>query len=232
MKNLALVLMLILTTSVFGEFWNDVPEMLRPDLADAYYQAGEQYAKSNQAEKAKQYKAMALKIYPEYKPGQEVPKMSVPQTDKEAESIPSSENIKEEVVTRVRQQNLQVERLVHYQFTKAVRALVTENTGMLLSVLDSQLYVGNMDNKIDRNQLEIQLPKMFESRDFTSIPPNALYDLSSITIGHREDGTYALTVSTNSTYDNQMAQIFTFWNSEQTFIFTPSGKTWLISGIE
>jgi len=227
LKKVALFILITLSTGLFAQFWEEVPSMVRPDLADAYYKAGEQYEKNKETrDKGEAYKAMALKIYPDYKPGQGISSPALPEvTPEETKTTPA-----EEISSRVRQKNLKVEKLVQYQFTKMVRAIINENPRMLESVLADRIFAPGYENGYSRARLISQLPQVFAQLDLESVPPSDIYNFSSMRVSVTDQGNYLLKINTTGKLDEMFKQVFVFWESEQHFTFVPQGSSWVLAG--
>lgn len=228
MKRLFTLIISILLVSCFAlslgwaEFYTDLSQESRKELAEAYYMAGEQYKQVGKTKKGQDFIDMAYKIYPGLTPSA----IGEPQrTQKRPTSVQTSwkPSYPKTPPSVAPDQNL-----VLYQFSRFLRAFITEDIEVMKKVLDSSVYIDAIDDWVSEKEIEGYLTTIFDAYPIDKMPPSDLIRLETIEISKLSDYLWKGSVEITDVPEIGLNESINVDSLRQEFFFRPDASSWLI----
>ena len=183
------------------------------ELADAYWAAGQRFADLGQADRAAEFKAEALHVFPGFVPGK-APTASNSAVPVAAPQMPSPEVIKEK--------NLQGEKIARLQFQKLLRGYLTSNTATVLSVLAASVEIQGQPTSPDA----VSVGAFLQAHPAEAGAPDELFLLDSLDAIDGTGQSVVVTVKANPDAPAGLAEVVPFWKDKQTYTFDRVADTW------
>ena len=214
-----LILFFFGALALWPQFYRELSEEKREQMAEAYYTVGERYSEVGEKEKGIEFKNMAFRIDPAFDP------------DKISETAPpvfvDQSLLLEGAKTPVPSEAYETEALVTSFFLRYVGAFLDRDTQKIEELLDNNIFIKKLDTTITRNDAKRMFDKLFNEASALSIPLSKLYNLDTVQIRVFEDNTFILEI--NSPYD--LASKVVFWEFNQRFYIHESDDEWYIYAI-
>ena len=202
-------------------------------LADAYYKAGQRFAKLGDQNRGDAFMSEAKKIYPGYKPGSTGPVVPtaapvLPPPVAPLKSVP--------VLSTVVDQNLQGEKIVRIQFSRLLSAYLGSDPSVLNSVLADQVVVtgkGGQPITLTQAQAVAQAQDFLQKNPVQAASPDDLFKMGTLQITQVPNTvgpSYLLSIQTNPTVPGGLSAV-PFWAPSQTYLFTRVGDIWKLAGV-
>ncbi len=186
------------------------------ELADAYYSAGQRFVDLGQTDRGAEFKAAARHIFQGYVPGQPPP--AVTATPPPPPQIPSTQAVFEN--------NLQGEKIAHFQFQKMLRGYLTESADTIRSVLADQVTVQGAPADPSA------LAGFLEAHPAEVGSPDELFLLDTLDLKDGPDQSVLLSIKANPDAPADLAELVPFWKGTQSYTFVRVGDTWKLSKVE
>jgi len=214
--------------------FESIEQNRRLELADAYYEAGQRFQQLGQKERGAQFIASAQKIYPGYKPSSTRPEVKV--------EVVLPEILLEGTVDpltgipdrpKVREQNINGEKIVGFQFAKLIRGFLSANETSIGSVISENLAGPGFEQGLTNAEVVQGAKSFFESNTFfTRWSPSRLFDMSSIVVfAVQETPDYILSATTNPENREKLMGLLPFWGERVSFYFIRRGDNWFLAGL-
>ena len=198
------------------EFFGELTNAQRYDLADAYERVAARFDELGQAPRAAEYRERAREIFPGFSDeggpepsGAEAPAPARPQSAAADSSGGDASN---------------------YYFSKLLRGVFSENIPLTLSAVAEPLYLPLFDDGVNKTEIASELTWFFDSYDVTVVDPRAVFDMESIIITPLNNGYWRLDVETEPEYRDAVPEV-TFWASKMGFYFRRYPEGWRLSAI-
>ncbi len=221
-----LVLLVLVTTGLWAQFYTTLPRAERKNLAEAYYLVSKQYERNNETQKASEFEAMAYNIDPGLNPN-----------DIQVRDLPSAVALilegRAKLAAVPRESAEAIEVLLRSKFLRLVSAFLSENTQAMLELMDGSVYLSDLSSELTQRQIEAQLDRFFSSIDLTGLVPSQVYDLNSLTVKPLASAvaawgeTYALRIRAKMDFSKSVD----FWQEQQQYLMHRVAGSWLIFSI-
>jgi hypothetical protein len=122
---------------------------------------------------------------------------------------------------------------VGYFFRKLVRAVLSENSPKVMSMLDNPFRTWGYFDGVPRDKIEKDLEIIFDSYDLTAYDSTDLYLMDKITYSYADNSKdiILLTVPATTSGEGTTLEMILFWDSIQEFSFIRSGSSWKLISI-
>jgi len=169
------ILLFFCITPVWSQFYEDLTLQERKELAEAYYLVGKQYQQVGKKEKGDDFIRMAFRIYPMLSPEtiRYQPRSVQTALALAGAWMPKIAVIPAEVAAR---------NAVKFQFSRFLRAFMTQDIEVLGDVLASTVYLPGIDRGISLKEAETVISRYLEENNISEIPPSRLFVLDSISV--------------------------------------------------
>lgn len=228
MKRICTVLITVLLLGCFSlslawtDFYTDLSQESRKELAEAYYMAGEQYKEIGKTKKGQDFIDMAYKIYPGLNPSA----IGEPtRTQKRPTSVQTSW---EPSYPKTPPSVAPDRNLVLYQFTRFLRAFITEDIEVIKKVLDSSLCIHALDDWVSEKVIEEYAGAIFDAYPIDQMPPSDLIRLDTIEITKLSDYLWKGSVEITDVPEIGLNEAISIDSLKQDFYFRPDASSWLI----
>jgi hypothetical protein len=221
-----LVLLVLVTTGLWAQFYITLPRAERKNLAEAYYLVSKQYERNNETQKASEFEAMAYNIDPGLNPN-----------DIQVRDLPSAVALilegRAKLAAVPKESAEAIEALLRSKFLRLVSAFLSENTPAMLELMDGSVYLSDMGSELTQRQIEAQLDAFFSGIDLTGLVPSQVYDLNSLTVRPLVSAaaawgeTYAVRIRAKMDFSKSVS----FWQEQQQYLMHRAGSGWLIFSI-
>ncbi|UCF97714.1 MAG: hypothetical protein JSV89_21485 [Spirochaetaceae bacterium] len=225
MKKLVplLVLLALVATGLWAQFYTTLPRDERRTLAEAYYLVGQQYEQKGENLKARDFKDMAFNIDPGLDPAN-IQLRDLPS----AAALILEGKARLAAVPRTRAEATQ--ELLKSKFLRLVSAFLSKDTASMLDLMEGSVYFGDLGVEMTQGQIETQLNSFFSSTDLTGLAPSSVYDLNSLTVSPVTGPwgeTYAIQIRAKMDFSRQVA----FWTQQQKYLMHQSRGRWLLFSV-
>jgi hypothetical protein len=223
MKKLLPLLVLLVSTSLWAQFYANLPRDERKTLAEAYYVVGQQYERSGDGQKGAEYKEMAHNIYPALDPDK-IQLRDLPS----AASLILEGKARLAAVPRTRVEATQ--ELIKSKFLVLVSAFLSKDTATMLELMEGSVYFTDLGVELTQDQMRTQLDSFFASTDLSGLAPSEVFDLASLSVSPVDTPwgeTYALQIRAKMDYSRQVA----FWSMQQRYLIHQSRGRWLLLSV-
>jgi hypothetical protein len=218
-----LILLVFAATGLWAQFYTTLPRDERKTLAEAYYLVGRQYEQEGKDQKAREFKDMAFNIDPGLDPA-----------NIKLQDLPSAAALilegKAKLAAMPRTREEANRELMKSKFLRWVSALLSEDTGGMLEIMDGSVYFGDLETELTQSQIKSDLDSFFASTDLSGLVPSEVYDLNSLRVSPVTGPwgeTYAVQVRAIEDFSDKVA----FWTQEQKFLIHQSKGTWRMFAI-
>jgi hypothetical protein len=223
MKKLLPLLVLLVSTSLWAQFYANLPRDERRTLAEAYYLVGQQYEQSGDRQKGAEYKEMAYNIDPGLDPA-----------NIQLRDLPSAASLilegKARLAAMPRTRVEATQELVKSKFLRLVSAFLSKDTAAMLELMEGSVYFSDLGIELTQDQMQTQLNSFFASTDLSGLAPSKVFDLGSLTVSPVNTPwgeTYALQIRAKMDYSRQVA----FWSMQQRYLMHQSRGRWLLLSV-
>ncbi len=222
MKRAAVLLsflsILVFTTvsvAAAENFYDDLSQAQRYDLADAYTRVAVQFDTLGEKERAEGYRNLALVIFPGFgnveRPAQDEKPVTVKRPEQQAPD-PSGGDAS------------------YYYFNKLLRGVFNENKSLTLSVIADPLYLPLFDAGVEKTLISSELDWFFDEYDVSSIAPYDVFQMNTVQVTPLDNGYWRLDVQTLPEYADAVPEI-TFWAEKMGFYFRKFPEGWRLAAI-
>ena len=175
MKKLLPLLVLLVSTSLWAQFYANLPRDERRTLAEAYYLVGQQYEQSGDRQKGAEYKEMAYNIDPGLDPA-----------NIQLRDLPSAASLilegKARLAAMPRTRVEATQELIKSKFLRLVSAFLSKDTAAMLELMEGSVYFSDLGIELTQDQMQTQLNSFFASTDLSGLAPSEVFDLGSLTV--------------------------------------------------
>jgi len=213
-----LVLAFLIAITAVGastNFYEDMSDVQRYDLADAYDQVAERFEELDDAPRAEKFRAMAELIFPGFY-----------QTERPAEIVdavaPAPPEERLEAI-------IALEASVYY-FEKLLRGVFSENLTLSLSVIADTLFLPLYDEGIKKSNLEEEMEFLFAKYEIDSYEAGDVLQLEDIEVMPLENGYWRVDVETWPQFTIGPEGV-TFWSDKMGFYFRKFPQGWRLAAI-
>jgi hypothetical protein len=223
---LSILILPLVAGIAWSQFYKDFSETQRKTLAEACYLAGAQYAKVGKTELGREYKELAVMIYPQLAPSE----ITEPQQ-------PSAEELLAQGRAGMLAPPEAAEKpglLPRSFFLRLLGAFLDRDPTEVTAFLDGSVYIDALQVDVSRADAEAALKDFFSTVSLAGVEPGALYNLDSIAIAKAPDQaqkqwgqTSTLRVDARMDFSQQMS----FWEESQQFWAHKLGASWYIFAI-
>lgn len=216
------VLLVLLPVLIWGQFYQNLPQDKRRELAEAYYLVGTQYIQTGKEQKGRDFQEMAFLIDPRLEP----------------EKIQLKDFATAEALIAGRQAAIlqpypqRTEDVLRSRFMRLAGAFLAGDTSTVLGLLDGSVYIDGAE--VSRTRIGQELDRFFAGRNLQGLVPSEVYDIDSLTFTPNPAGspaawgeTWRLTIRARRDFSG----IIAFWKPEQQFWVHRRGNSWPIMGI-
>jgi len=218
-----LVLLVLVATGLWAQFYTTLPREERKTLAEAYYLVGQQYEQKGENQKARDFKDMARNIDPGLDPAN-IQLQDLPS----AAALILEGKAKLAAVPRTRAEATQ--ELLKSKFLRWVSAFLSKDTAGMLELMEGSVYFGDLGSELTQSQIESELNGFFSSADLSGLAPSEVYDLGSLNVTPVTGPwgeTYAIQVRAKMDFSGQVI----FWTQAQKYLMHQSKGNWLLFAI-
>ena len=216
---------ILLAELAFAQFYKDLSQEKRKELAEAYYLVGSQYLKTGKATMGKGYQALAYKIYPQL----DTAMLSLEETTPAAALIAEGRG----KIVAPPQSLESVSRLIRARFLQLISALVSEDVEATLETLDGSVYLTKAQREVTQEEMRKELEAFFAGASLLGLAPSQVYDLNSLEIGPAAavppswGDTYTIRIEAREDFSQQVV----IWEKEQQFLIHRIGRDWRIFAV-
>ncbi len=214
-----LVLLVVVPALLWGQFYDQLPQEKRHELAEAYWLVGKQYIETGKEPKGRAFQQMAFLIDPQLDPSQIKP-----------EDVATAEELIARRAPIVMVEP--VEELLRSRFMRLVGSFLASDTASVLELLDGSIAVDGVE--VTQPQVREELGRFFADRSLRGLAPSEVYDLGSLGFTRnppgsspRWDETYRLSVRARRDFSATIG----FWRQRQDFYIHRRGGEWLFMAI-
>lgn len=207
---------------MWSQFYSDLSMESRKELAEAYYLAGKQYEAIGKKDKGRDFVEMAFKIYPGLAPS-EVKEPA--DTQKRPTTLRTSW---EPSYPKTPPSVAPDRNLVLYQFTRFLRAFITEDLAVMQKVLDSSVYIDAAELWLPKRDIADFLQTAFDQYPIDEMPPSELLRLETIEVTKLSDFLWKGTVEITDVPRIGLNESINVDSPVQEFYFRPESSSWLI----
>lgn len=223
-RHLITILMLICTTLIASadNFYDSYPESERLMIADAYLAVSENYKDMGEMKKAESFRSIALEVYPEIEAARRSGKLSIaPETAGDASQLPTA---------APQRPTGKEPAAVRYYFSKLLRAVFTENSKTVLSMISTRLYLPGYEQGVSKEEVADYLEMAFKKYPLESTDPALIYNFNRYFI--KKEGS-AWTVKVNLTPEGSriMNAELSFPGEAHIFYFREYREGWRLIAI-
>lgn len=218
------ILFCLLSSFAWAQFYEQLSQEERKELAEAYYMVGEQYKKVGKTEKGNDFIAMAFRIYPKLKteaiePGK-TPARAKPTVVGEWQPtyspVPAGTTAKNAIM---------------YQFSRFLRGFFTEDKETMLEIIDSRLFIPGIEQGLPKAEIDARLQYFFLNEEVSTVPPSRIVDLQSLSFDPVERAVWKAEISTAQQPKIHLKNYVPTKNGKLTFFFRVVGDQWLIFAV-
>jgi len=218
-----LILLFIVATGLWAQFYTTLPRDERRTLAEAYYLVGQQYEQRGETQKAENFKSMAFNI----DPGLDAANIQI-------QDLPSAAALilegKAKLAAMPRTRGEATQELMKSKFLRFVSAFLSKDTEAMLELMEGSVYFGDLDIEMTQAQIKAQLEPFFASADLSGLAPTEVFDLNTLTVSPVTGSwgeTYAVDISAKKDFSKQVV----FWSQQQKYLMHQSKGNWLIFSV-
>lgn len=212
---LSILIILTFSLSAAENFYDNLSEAQRYDLADAYTRVADQFDTLEQGERADGYRDLVQVIYPGFgeveRPVDEPETTSTRRPDQPAPD-PSGGDAS------------------YYYFNKLLRGIFNENKSLTLSVIADPLYLPLFDAGVEKGLVSSELDWFFSEYDISNYIPNDVFRMNTIQVTPLDNGYWRLDVQTQPEYTVAVPEV-TFWAEKMGFYFRKFPEGWRLAAI-
>ena len=222
--TLFIVIFVLIGGSLFAQFYEHFNMSFRRELAEAYYLVGKQYQSIGKKEKGSDFIDMAFNIYPELNPKAIDPNKRIVKT------APSITGEWKPRYPRI-PSGITAENAVKYQFARFLRNFFIENTSGMLDVVDSRIYIPQLNVSYSYNEFQRALVNFFDQYDIDQIPPSRQFDLTSMEAHQESRHLWSASVMLAEDAEIDLSQFLNPGERKQVFYFRQVGSKWKIFSV-
>ena len=218
-----LILLVLVATGLWAQFYSTLPREERKTLAEAYYLAGQQYEQKGENQKARDFKDMAYNIDPGLDP-ENIQLQDLPT----AAALILEGKAKLAAIPRTRAQANQ--ELIKSKFLRWISAFLSKDTAGMLELMEGSVYFTDLDAEMTQRQIESELDGFFATADLSGLAPTEVFDLNSLSVSPVTGPwgeTYAIQVRAKMDFSDQVI----FWTQDQKYLMHQSRGKWLLFSI-
>ena len=218
-----LILLVLVATGLWAQFYSTLPREERKTLAEAYYLAGQQYEQKGENQKARDFKDMAYNIDPGLDPAN-IQLKDLPT----AAALILEGKAKLAAIPRTRAQANQ--ELIKSKFLRWISAFLSKDTAGMLELMEGSVYFTDLDAEMTQRQIESELDGFFATADLSGLAPTEVFDLNSLSVSPVTGPwgeTYAIQVRAKMDFSDQVI----FWTQDQKYLMHQSRGKWLLFSI-
>ncbi|OQY32806.1 MAG: hypothetical protein B6241_09825 [Spirochaetaceae bacterium 4572_59] len=223
-RHLITILMLICTTLIASadNFYESYPESERLMIADAYLAVSENYKDRGETKKAESFKRIALEVYPEIKAIRDSGQLS---------THPETTGAVSQLTTATPQRPVGKEpAAVRYYFSKLLRAVFTENSKKVLSMISTRLYLPGYEQGVSKEEVAMYLDMAFEKYPLESSDPALIYSFNRYFI-KKEGSAWTVKVNLTPRGISIMNEELSFPGEAHIFYFREYREGWRLIAI-
>jgi len=169
------IILILLTSRLWSQFYNQLTDDKRRKLAESYYLAGEKYKSLGKTATGEDYIETAFIMYPGLDP-ERISAAGLPELGGE----PLDGNWQPRF--NPLPEGITAEDSVSFYFQKLLRGLFTEDKSAMLTVIDKRLYIQGVNQGIPQPETDANLQYLFLHTDIAHIPPSKIVDMQSTMI--------------------------------------------------
>jgi hypothetical protein len=218
-----LVLLVLVATGLWAQFYTTLPRDERRALAEAYYLVGQQYSQEGENQKAQDFKDMAFNIDPGLDPA-----------NIQIQDLPSAAALilegKAKLAAIPRTRGEANQELLKSKFLRLVSAFLSKDTAAMLDLMEGSVYFSDLGSELTQKQMEAELNRFFATAKLGGLAPSQVFDLNSLVVDPvttRWGETYAIQVRAKMDFSKQVA----FWSTQQKYLMHQSGGRWLLLSV-
>jgi hypothetical protein len=218
-----LILLVLVATGLWAQFYSTLPREERRTLAEAYYLAGKQYEQKGENQKARDFKDMAYNIDPGLDPAN-IQLKDLPT----AAALILEGKAKLAAIPRTRAQANQ--ELIKSKFLRWISAFLSKDSSSMLELMEGSVYFTDLDAEMTQRQIESELDGFFATADLSGLAPTEVFDLNSLSVSPVTGPwgeTYAIQVRAKMDFSDQVI----FWTQDQKYLMHQSRGRWLLFSI-
>lgn len=212
---LSMLVFFVIPAGASENFYDQLSEAQRYDLADAYNRVADQFDSLGQTQRAEGYRSLVQVIYPGFgdveRPPQEQPP-AAPEKPKQPAPDPAGGDAS------------------YYYFNKLLRAVFNENKSLTLSVIADPLYLPLFDSGLDKALVSSELDWFFSEYDIEALAPGDVFRMDTIQVTALDNGYWRLDVETQPEYADALPEV-TFWAGKMGFYFRKYPEGWRLAAI-
>jgi len=218
MKRAAVLLsilgILAVSAGAAENFYSDLSEAQRYDLADAYNRVADQFDNLGQNERAEGYRDLVQVIYPGFGSAERPVEEQKPVETRRPQQAPDPSGGDAS----------------YYYFNKLLRGIFNKNKSLTLSVIADPLYLPLFDAGVEKNLVASELDWFFSAYDVSGMAPNDVFRMNTIQVTPLDNGYWRLDVQTQPEYSDAVPEV-TFWAEKMGFYFRKFPEGWRLAAI-
>jgi len=217
-RVILLVLVFPIAVGVIGAatgFYEDMSDVQRYDLADAYDQVAKRFDELGDAPRAENFRAMAQLIFPDFY------RVERPVETVDAVVPASSEE---------RLENIVGQEASEYFFGKLLRGVFSENLALSLSVVADTLFLPLYDEGVKKPDVGVEMERLFAKYDIDSYEAGDVFQLDGIDVVPLANGFWRLDIGIWPQFAGALEEI-TFWSEKMGFYFRKFPQGWRLAAI-
>jgi hypothetical protein len=215
------ILFCFLSAFAWSQFYKQLSQEERKELAEAYYMVGEQYKNVGKTEKGDDFIDMAFRIYPKLKSESIEPGKTPTQrkTTIVGEWQPSYSPVPKGTTAK---------NAIMYQFSRFLRGFFTEDKDTMLEVVDSRLFIPGIEQGLPRAEIDARIQYFFLNEGISAVPPSRIVNLQSLDFAPVERAIWKAEISVAEQPEIDLRDYLPAQNGRLTFFFRVVGDEWLI----
>jgi hypothetical protein len=218
-----LILLVLVATGLWAQFYSTLPREERKTLAEAYYLVGQQYEQKGENQKARDFKDMALNIDPGLDPAN-IQLQDLPT----AAALILEGKAKLAAIPRTRAEANR--ELIKSKFLRWISAFLSKDSAGMLELMEGSVYFTDLDAEMTQSQIKSELDSFFASADLSGLAPTAVFDMNSLNVSAVSGPwgeTYAIEVRAKMDFSDKVI----FWTQAQKYLMHQSKGRWLLFSI-
>lgn len=208
-------LIAVVTVGASTRFYEEMSDVQRYDLADAYDQVADRFEELDNALRAEKFRAIAELIFPGF--------YQAERPDEVVEAVVPTPPEK-------RLEDRAGQEASEYYFDKLLRGVFNENVSLSLSVIADTLFLPLYDEGIKKPDLKEEMEWFFSEYDVASYEAEDVFQLDNIEVISLENGFWRLDVKTWPHFARELEEI-TFWAEKLGFYFRKFSQGWRLAAV-